>query len=291
MSNVASVSEVTLVGAVRAESDHLSLEVRARAPQVEGFPQFPNRSSDLPQSMPADTVFYLENRAVGQTIKYYVRELLRCLPSDGSFGPNQLEQMLGTAPEDYFDFLEDFAVGVTFREGKFGGGLIATVNDEAVAKVRMERILSVVRLAAGAGQEMTVDEQQHGDATITVINFGDEVVAGTPIPSLSVTVARGRLYIGADDFVTRALDQAAADSLASAPRLTSALNAAGRENAALVYVDVARLRGSMEAMIPADEKQEYETEVKPFVEPITQLVLVGRNEQGIYSSNVFLYVE
>ena len=44
-------------------------------------------------------------------------------------------------------------------------------------------------------------------------------------------------------------------------------------------------------MIPADERTRYDTEVKPFVEPITQVVMVGRNEDGIYSSNVFLYVE
>jgi hypothetical protein len=199
--------------------------------------------------------------------------------------------MLGTAPEDYFDFLEDVAVGVTLREGKFGGGLVATINDEAVARVRIERIVSAVRLAAGASGGITVEEQQHGDATITVINLGSALVPGTSIPSLAVTVAGGRLYIGVDDFVTRALDQTEADSLAAAPRLQSALSATSRENAALVYVDLAALRGFVEGMIPSDERSKYDSEFKPFVEPITQLVLVGRNEQGIYSSNVFLYVE
>lgn len=292
MPDVASARDVTMLGAVRAEADHMSLEVRASAPQVEGFPQFPNRTSNLVQSMPADTVFYLESRAIGQSIKYYVSQLLDCLPSDGTgFSPDQLGQMLGTAPEDYFDFLEDLAVGVTLREGKFGGGLIATVNDEAVARVRLERLLSAVRLAAGAGAGITVEEQQHGDATLTVINLGDDLVPGTDIPSFRVTVARGRLYMGADDFVTRALDQGEADSLASAPRLQSALNATSSENAGLLYVDVAALRGSVEGVIPSDERSEYDTEVKPFLEPMTRLVMVGRNDQGIYSSNVFLYVE
>lgn len=293
MSDATAAADVKLLGALRAESDHMALEVRAQAPQVEGFPQFPNRTTNLMQSMPADTIAYLEARAIGQSIKYYVGRLLECLPSEGmgGFNPNQLQQMLGTAPQDYFDFLEDVAIGVTLREGTFGGGLIATVNDEAVARVRLERLLSAIRLAAGAGQGMTVEEQQHGDATITVINLGDELVPGTEIPSLAVTVARGQLYIGVGDFVTRALDQGEADSLASAPRLQTALNAAGRENAALVYVDIAALRGFAEDMIPSDERTQYDTEVKPFVEPITQFVLVGRNEQGIYSSNVFLYVE
>jgi hypothetical protein len=243
--------------------------------------------------MPGDTVAYIESRAIGQSIKYYVDKLLDCLPSDESLpGRDELRQLLGTSPEDYFDFVEDVGIGVTLRDGKFGGGLIATVNDETVAQVRLERLVSFVRLAAGAGGgEITIDEQQHGDATITVINLGDGLVPGTEIPSFAISVAGGRLYMGVDDFVTRALDQGEADSLASAPRLQSALDAVGSENAAILYVDLAALRGFVEGMIPTDQRSRYDTEVKPFVEPITQVVLVGRNEDGIYSSNVFLYVE
>jgi hypothetical protein len=292
MSDLASVADLKLLGEVRAESDHLQVEVRAEAPHVEGLPQFPNRNSGLAATMPSDTVAYLEYRAIGQSIKYYVGKLLQCLPSDGtSFSPDQLRQMLGTAPEDYFDFLEDVAIGVTVRDDKFGGGLIATVNDETVARVRMERILSALRLAAGARGGITIEEQPHGDATITVVSLGDQLVPGTNIPSLAVSVAGGRVYLGLDDFVARALDQAEADSLASAPRLVSALDAAGHDNAGLVYVDLAALRGFVEKMIPAAERPRYESEVKPFVEPISKLVMVSRNEQGIYSSNVFLYVE
>ena len=167
------------------------------------------------------------------------------------------------------------------------------MNDEAVATARMERILSALRLVAGMGGDdgISIDEQEHGDATITVINLGRDLVPGTDGHSLAVSVTRGRLYIGLDDFVTRALDQSEADSLATAPRLQDALNSAGHENAALVYVDLTALRGFAESMLPTSDRSHFDTEIKPFVEPFTQLVVVGRNDNGTYSSNVFLYVE
>jgi hypothetical protein len=292
LSDLSDVTNLKLLGEVRAETDHLALNVRAQAPSIEGLPQLPNRNSTLPARMPSNTVAYLESRAVGQTIKYYVGKLLECLPAEGGeLDPNQIQQMIGTAPEDYFDFVEDVAIGVTLSEGKFGGGLIATVDDENVARTRVERLLSAARLATGTGQGLTVEEQQHGDATITVINLGDQLIPNADVPSIAITVSDGRLYLGVGDFVTGALDQVEAESLATAPRLQTALNSAGHENAALAYVDIAALRGFAESMIPADERTQYDTEMKPFIDPITQLVLVGVNEGDIYTSHVFLYVE
>jgi hypothetical protein len=295
MGELTSAADIRLVGEIRAEDDHMSLRARAEAPRVEGFPQFENKTSTLPATMPASTVAYLEYRGIGQTIKYYITKFMECLPAEqgGQFDPRQIRQMLGTDPEDYLDFLDDVAVGVTLNDGKFGGGVVATVNDENVARARVERLLSALRLAAGMSGSggITIEEQQHGDATITVINLGDEIGQGEDVPPVSVTVARGRLYVGLGDFVTNSLDQAEADSLAAAPRLQAALNAAGHENAALAYVDIAALRGAVEAMAPNADRTKYETEIKPFVEPLKQFVLVGRNDDGIYESNMFLYVE
>ena len=101
----------------------------------------------------------------------------------------------------------------------------------------------------GAG--ITVEEQQHGDTTISVITIagGSVAVPGVPAPTplkLSVAVSNGRLYLGIDDFVATALDQDPATSLASDPRLQSSLAAAGKENSGLAYLDFGGLRGYLE---------------------------------------------
>ena len=109
--------------------------------------------------------------------------------------------------------------------------------------------------------------------------------------ALAVTVAGGRLYIGLDDFVTSALDRTAADSLATTPRFKAGLAAGGTDNTGVLFVDIAALRGNIEGMVPAAELSDYDANVKPFVEPLDYLMMVGRNDNGVGVSNVFLYVK
>jgi hypothetical protein len=286
-------AQLKLIGELRAENDHLALNVRAQPPSVEGLPVFTNENSTLLQSFPATTVAYLEYPEVGATIRFYVEKLLGCLPSDSGipFDPSQLEQFLGTSPQNYFDFVKDAALGVTLTDGKFSGGLIATVDDENLARTRVERILSALRLAGMGGTGITISEEQHGDATVTVIDLGSALGPGEPAPPLAVTVTNGRLYLGLNDFVNTALDQTQADSLASAPRVQSALGTTGQAIASLVYVDIGALRGYFEVQQPAGTTTDYDSNVKPYLEPLTHLVAVGQNDNGIYASHVFLYVE
>jgi hypothetical protein len=126
---------------------------------------------------------------------------------------------------------------------------------------------------------------------VTVISFGDTLIMTGPAPSISVAVTNGRLYLGLDDFVVKALDRVAQDSLAASPRLQAALAAAGAENAGVVYVDVAGLRTLGESLMPPADRAQYETEAQPFVRPITHLILVNRTDGSINVANGFLYVE
>jgi hypothetical protein len=295
-----SAANTKLLGEVRAEDDHLSFNVRSTYPSGEGLPPAPsNKSTDLAESMPASTVAYLEMRQVGANVKFLVQQLLKCMDTSQSegFDPSQLQALIGTAPEDYFDFLVDAGLGVTSASDKFGVGLVATVDDENVARTRVERLLSALRLAGGmGGAGITVEEQQHGDTTITAVTIAGDSVAepGQPAPppiKLSVAVSNGRLYLGLDDFVATALDQEPATSLATDARLQSALAEVGNENSGLAYLDIGGLRGYVESAMPADERAHYDAEVKPFIAPLDSFVVVTRNDNGTNAGNGFLYVE
>lgn len=292
MENIRATTNFKVLGEVRAEADHLAVTMRSQIPGGGNLPPAaPNKRSTLAESMPAEALVYVEFRQVGAVVKFGVEEALACLtPALGGFDVSQLEQILGVAPQDYFDFLDDAAIALTSIGGKPGGGLIATVDDENVARTRVERLLSAARLAA-IGGGVTIEEQQHGGATITVVRLGAGAFPNGEAQSIAVTVTGGRLYLGVDDFVTAAIDRAAADSLATAPRLQTALTSAGSENAGVVYLNIAALRGLIEGNMPVESRTQYDTEVKPFLEPINQFVVVNRTEGGINVGHAFLYVE
>jgi hypothetical protein len=300
MNGFTGAANTKLLGEVRAENDHLAFNFRSTYPSGDGLPPPPgNSSTNLAESMPSSTVAYLEMRQVGANVKFLVQQLLKCMDTSqsGSFDPSQLQALIGTAPEDYFDFLQDAGLALTSSNDKFGVGLVATVDDENVARTRVERLLSAMRLAGGmGGAGITVDEQQHGDTTINVITIaGDPVtVPGEPARppvKLSVAVSNGRLYLGIDDFVATALDQDPATSLAANARLQSSLAAAGKDNSGLAYLDIGGLRGYLESAMPSEDRAHYEAEIKPFLTPLDSFVVVTHNDNGTNAGNGFLYVE
>jgi hypothetical protein len=286
-------SRVKYVAEVRAEGDHLAVTSRSQPPSGEGRPPTPvNAASVLTDAMPADSIAYFEARQVGASVRAVVSEFLECMAttSEAPFDLRSLEQFLGTSPEDYLDFVGDVGVAVTVDDELPGGGLIATVDDEAVASQRVERLLGTIRALAAFGEGLTVEDVEHNGVTITVFSSAD-LPPGTPPMSLGVAVANGRLYMGVNDFVTDALDRTAADSLTGNEDLRKALTAGGAENTGLFFVDVARARELIERNLPDEERARYEAEAKPFIEPVTSASVVNRVDNGIVVSHVFLYVE
>jgi Protein of unknown function (DUF3352) len=299
------LAAVKMVGEARADGNHLAIDMRSSHPTGDNVPPLPsNRRTSLAERMPADSLVYFETRDLGQAIKYLANTLLSSAaaspaPSGGlDVALQSITELLGTQPQDYLDFVQDVGVSVSYANDKLGVGLVATVDDQAVASTRVERLLSAVRTlgAFGSNSGVTVEDEQHGDVTITMIHVtGTQPsmpgMAGPTVPNLNigVAVANGQLLIGLDDFVANALDRTAADSLAANSRFQSAASVAG-DNAGITFVDIAGIRTALEQAIPAASLQNYEQNEKPFLEPLDYLLQYSVTDGDISEGHTFLYV-
>ena len=90
--------------------------------------------------------------------------------------------------------------------------------------------------------------------------------------------------------MTSALDLASADSLSASPKYQKALAGSG-DNSGIVYVDLQAALAAREANMPADAKQQYEQNVKPFLTPLSTLSAVSHIDGGMVVTNAFLFVE
>jgi hypothetical protein len=259
--------------------------------------------------MPGNTVAYWEMHNVGDALGWLIRNGLTCmsaqtpggpLPSTlpgGDTDPSKIfEQLAGSKPDDFLDFIVDAAVGFSYDNDKIGVGLVATVDDEAVAQGRINKILGLLQLAGGGlggdmgGSQISTQEIDHNGTKVSVVHVKSAMGSGDDL-ELQVAVANGRLYMGVDDFVTASLDRAASDSLATNERYRKAMANGPSDPAAVGYLDVAAIADAFGAKMPAQEKADFDTNTKPFLDPLSSVSFVGHVDGGIMVSNMFLFVE
>ena len=303
-------ANVKFVGELRAESDHLAFTVRTQLPSGDNAPPAPtNKQTTLAQSMPSDTLFYLEVRNAGDSAGWLIKNMLTCVASSqngtgplpsalgglGNLGDaSQLfEQFLGAKPADYFDFVGDAAVGLTYTNAKMGGGIVATVDDQATATARVDKLLSLIQMLGAfggdTGTSITTKDADHNGTKVTTITMAGD--ATTPPTTIQVATANGKLYIGMDDFVIAALDRSASDSLASDARYQKAIAGAPADNAGIVYGNIAELVSAAESNMPAAKKADFETNTKPFLDPLSSVSIISHVDGGTMISDGFLFVE
>jgi hypothetical protein len=283
---------------VRAESDHVALTARARpAPGTTPQIALPNGPTTIADRMPPDSMFYVGLRGTGAVVKSGIQQMLTLAGQSAvdMSDLDQIEEYLGMPMEDFLDFLDETAISFTASpEGTYSGGLIGTVSDEAVARERLGRVVSAIRLAVSFDElplPMTIEEVPHGTATLTVFRLEDQPGMDLPFSSISYTVTDGQLLIGVDTFVTDALDREQANSLAAQPRFKAALDAAGTDNGAVFYVDIGRARGALEGQIPAEQRAQYEAEIRQYVAPLSQFIFTSSMDGEDTVTRMLLFVE
>jgi hypothetical protein len=285
---------------LRAESDHIVLSSRARpAPGSTPLVPMVNGSTTLADRMPPDSMVYFGLHGTGAILKSSIEQMLTLMaqspvPIDTT-DQDELEEYLGMPVEDFLDFLDEAAVSFTAApDGTFSGGLIGTVTDEVVARERLGRVVSAIRLAISFGDiplPVTIEEVPHGEATLTVFHLQEQPGMDVPFNSITYTVTDGQLLLGVDSFVTDALDRDPGNALASQPRFEAALDAAGADNSAVFYVDIGAARGKLEEFMPADQRTQYEADIRPYVAPFSQFIVTSSMDGDDTVTRMLLFVE
>ncbi len=256
-------------GFVRAEDDALAMTATVSTPGATSTAK--NTASAIAAHLPASTVAAIEVRDLGAGLVAALDGLKTTLACDPSMADaiDQLEQALAAVggAEAVIGWADDTAVAATVDGTTLGGGLAATVSDEAAATGALDQVKALLALA-GAGAGITSREEAYGDGTLLVISLPSDVVAlDAPAPEIAATVQGGIFVLGTIDFVKAVVDTDAAGSLAKDPVYERAIALAGGDGMSDAFVDIAGILVGVEAMLPPEAKSQYETEIKPFLEP------------------------
>ncbi|MFN8622600.1 MAG: DUF3352 domain-containing protein [Chloroflexota bacterium] len=267
----------SLTGYIRAETDHLL--ARIDAPVIDGAPTLAVRSTDLASKVPADSILYLETRDLGVAIKTIVNQLKPMLAAQGNDQAlAQIEALLGTGLDSYLDWVGD--VGISASLGTATGpsvGLVATVSDAAIGQKRIDSLLTLIRAVSATADPSPVEisSEDVNGVTVTSITLTDSATASMgslPVePRISIAIDDTHFYLGLGDFAKNALTQDPATSLASAPGYTKAVAATG-DDAGHVYVNVASVLGFAELMMSSDQRDMFETQLKPYADALDSVM-------------------
>jgi hypothetical protein len=234
-------------------------------------------ASAIASHLPPTTVAAVEIRDLGLRAVDAVAALKKALGCDPSTASavDQVEQALAAAGgvEALVGWAGDTAIAVEFSGGAFGGGLAATVTDEAAAGRALDQVQALLALG-GAGSGISSRQEAYGEGELLVVSIPPGV-AGADVPEIAATVQGGVFVLGTIDFVKHVVDTTAGSSLAGMDAYRRAIEAAGGAGVGDVFVDIAALRSAAETMIPAAEKTRYETEIKPFLEPFEAFASVA----------------
>jgi hypothetical protein len=248
-----------------------------------------NKKSTLLGWAPPDTIGYAEAHDVGAAILALIDRFRQLPELRDSFG--QVDQSAGIVGglDGLFGWWGDTAVVVAKEaDGTIGGGLLIAPTDVDKATRLFETLRSFIVLGGGnAGIE--VRDVQHGDATITIVDFSAAVESsGTSFPpnikpEIAYTVTKDIVVAGyGQAFVESVLDAGPGPSLADDARVADLAKRVGEENLGFTFLDVSAIREFVEPLLkaemPADKWAFYEKEIKPFLLPLDAFASSARED-------------
>jgi hypothetical protein len=249
-------------GSVRAESDHMTVEMTM--PKARGALNPGNGASVLAQDVPGSTVAVLEVHSVGQLFD----SELTALASTPSMAPDvkQVQDVLETIGG--IDWIGDADMVLTRDGSSYGGGLVIRTPDSATATTKEEMITNLITLAGGSSRMgITNSDETYKGTTITLVSVpsGD---SGAPVRF--GIAAKGDLIVAGyeDSFVKAVLDTTASSSLASQANYQAVMAAAGSSNYAYGYFDISAVADQIgQAMFP-DDPGYYNLNYKPYLDHV-----------------------
>lgn len=258
---------------MRIEADSLIAE--STFPSIDFGFDANNKRSALAGNVPPGTILYAEAHDVGTAMKTFL-DRLRAMPElQDTFG--QIDQGAGMIGglDGLIGWWGDVGIAVTkTADGEIGGGLLIAPTDVDAANRTFTTLRSLVALAGGQAG-IAVRDVQHGDATITVVDFSEAAAGSADLPpgfkpEIAYAVTKDVAVIGyGEAWVASVLDAGPGPSLADDARYKSLLDRVGAENLGVTFVDVTGLRELVEPLardqLPRDQWDFYALEIVPYL--------------------------
>ena len=250
-----------------------------------------NRASTLSSHVPASTLFYAESHDLGAALTAFLNKL-RAIPElSSTFG--QIDQSAGLIGglDGLFGWWGDSAVVIGPNpDGSIGGGLLIAPTDAAAARKTFATLRSFIVLGGGQAG-ITLRDETHGDATVTIIDFSGALAASGGVPpdvkaEIAYTVTDNIVVVGyGAAFVDAVLDAGPGKSLADDARFKSLVGRVGAENLGLTFVDVQAIRNLVEPLVKPlvsdEEWATYQREIVPYVSHLDALISSSKLDGGI----------
>jgi hypothetical protein len=285
--------------AVRFEDD--ALVTSSTSPSWKLGYDTSNRAGAMLGHVPASTLVYFDTHDVGPALTALLATF-RALPETKPFF-DQMDQALAIVGgfDAAIGWWGDTAFVVSKNgDGTLGGGVVIQPRDAAAA----DRLLGTLRTfltIAGANAGLVARDEDHNGTKITVVDFSAMPgMKASDIPpgykaefawasNKDVTVlGYGR------DFVASVLDAGPSSSLAADTRFKGLLGRVGAENISAGFVDVRALRELLETLVkpqvPVADWTRYETEIKPYLEPLDAVVQATRKDGSTERSSSLVTV-
>ena len=273
------------------------LVIETAQPHVDALGAPDNHADAIAAMAPADTVLLVSGHGVGARM-LLVKAMFDAEPSlKDALG--QLDDALGVVGgfEAAVGWMGDTGLVLTKQGEGVDGGLVVAPGDAASAERLFTSLRSLITL--GAQGMLEFKEETYNGTTIVSVDLSSlGAMAGSMTGTDAVPADLTLAYALADDvvvigigpqFVKDVLDARGGDNLAAQPRYSTLIAAAGgKENAGVLWVDVAAARGLIEPLLPSDVSATYEKEIKPYLEPLDAMAGVTIAAKDVDRSRILL---
>jgi hypothetical protein len=258
----ASAMPAWMVGSVRAESDHMTVEMMM--PKAKGALDLGNKQSVLASELPGSTVGVYELHSVGKLVNDELKAFSGLTaPASTKDAIGQIQDAL--AKVGGIDWIGDADMVLTKTGSSYSGGLVVKTPDAATATSKKAMITSLIALAGGSMGITSADETYKG-TTITMVSMS---TGGSSAPVRVGIATKGDLLVAGyeDSFVKAILDTTAADSLATKSDYKTVMAAVGTSNYQYGYFNVAAVADQVGQAFSANPGY-YNLNYKPYVDHI-----------------------
>jgi len=263
----------------------------------------PDRAGRIASLVPGDALAMADLHGAGIGLENLVT-LLRSQPSLQS-ALGQVDTALAAVGgvQQLVGWVDDAGIVVVPDGTGVAGGVILVAPDEATATSRVQQLLGFVNLAA-ASANLNVHQETIAGTSVTFIdgNLGSLVPAAgsgaTGLPdgagtfSIAVAAHGSAVYIGSGaTFAHQVLELAAGSSLADQAAYQALVKRTSASSSGEIYLSASGIVGLADGALPSDAKASFETDVKPYLDPLDSAFTTWWHEGDLIHQRLLITVK